>query len=213
MRTGILVLFLALSTTAVAEAQTQKRLSFGGGLSFNDYSDSRFNAKNNFGFVPMYSLNRGTGTDGWGWDLKTAISFTQIDATTEATGAEVQLGKVRTIPLFVGVGRVYRQGPMKVGGWVTGGPSFNDFEIDDQALSAYQAAGSTLEAVHVKTSWAFRPGVSASYDLSSWLALQGALSYTINRPEVHTVVDGVRTSETWNLDHSNAALGLVVGLF
>ena len=125
----------------------------------------------------------------------------------------IQLGKVRTIPLFVGVGRVYRQGPMKVGGWVTGGPSFNDFEIDDQALSAYQAAGSTLEAVHVKTSWAFRPGVSASYDLSSWLALQGALSYTINRPEVHTVVDGVRTSETWNLDHSNAALGLVVGLF
>lgn len=213
MRTGIFVLLLALSTAAVADAQTSKRVSLGGGLSFHDYSDSRFSAKNNLGFVPMYSLNRGSGKDGWGWDLKTAISFTQINASTEATGAEVQLGKVRTIPLFVGVGRVYRQGPMKVGGWVTGGPSFNDFEIDDVALSAYRAAGSELEAVHVKTSWAFRPGVSASYDLSSWLAMQGSVSYTINRPEVHTVVDGVSTSENWNLDHSTAAMGLVLGLF
>src|SRR6185503_6328582 len=85
MRTGIFVLLLALSTAAVADAQTAKRVSLGGGFTFNDYSDSRFSAKNNFGFVPMYSLNRGSGKDGWGWDLKTAISFTQINASTAAT--------------------------------------------------------------------------------------------------------------------------------
>jgi hypothetical protein len=28
-----------------------------------------------------------------------------------------------------------------------------------------------------------------------------------------TRVDGVSTSETWKLDHSSAALGLVVGIF
>ena len=212
MRRGIFVLLLVASSAASAEAQTTKHLSLGGGINFHDYSDSRFDSRS-FGFAPMYRLEGNRHGDGWGWDLKTSISFSRIDVATDALGAEVDLGRLRTIPVLVGVGRAYRQGPMKVGAWVTGGPSFNDFEVDDAARAAYAAAGSDLEAVHVKTSLAVRPGVSASYDLSSWLAVQGSLSYTINRPTVRTLVNGVSTSETWNLDHSNAALGLVLGLF
>jgi len=212
MRTGMLVLLLALSTAAAAEAQTGKHFSLGAGIDFHDYSDSRFNSKNP-GFSPMYHFSRGRGADGWGWDMKTSIGFSQVNVPTDIGGAEVQFGKLRTIPLLVGVARAYRQGPMKVGAWVAGGPSFNNFEIDGGAKAAYQAAGSDLEAVHAKTSFAFKPGVSASYDLSSMLALQGSVSYTINRPTVLTRIDGVSTSETWKLDHSSAALGLVLGLF
>jgi hypothetical protein len=211
MRKGMLVLLLALSTAAAAEAQTGKHFSLGAGINFHDYSDSRFNSDNP-GFQPMYRFSR-SRENGWGWDMKGSLSFSRLQVPADVSGAEVRLGKLKTIPVLFGVARTYRQGPMKVGAYVMGGPSFNDFEIDDEAVSAYRATGSDLEAVHAKTSFAFKPGVSASYDLSSWLALKGSLSYTIHRPTVSTLVDGVSTSETWNLDHSTAALGLVLGMF
>lgn len=211
MRTSMLMLLLVLSTAVAAEAQTGKNLSLGAGINFHDYSDSRFSSKNP-GFGPMYRFSKGH-SEGWGWDMKTSVSFSQTDVPTDVAGAEVRLGKLRTIPLYVGVARTYRQGPAKIGAWVTGGPSFNHVEIDSEARLAHQAAGDNLEFVHAKTSFAFKPGVSASYDLSSWLAMQGSVSYTINRPTVTTVIDGTSTSETWKLDHSTAALGLVVGIF
>lgn len=212
MRKCIFVLLLALSTGAVAKAQAEKRFSLGGGVSFHDYSDSRFESKS-LSFGPRYRLNQGRGANGWDWDLKTSLSFSQMNVPTEVFGSEVQLGKMRTIPLLVGVARAYRHGPMKVGAWVTGGPSFNDFEVDEEAMAAYQAGGNDLENVHVKTSMVIKPGVSATYDLSSWLALQSSVSYTVHRPTVRTLINGVSTSETWKLDHSSASLGLLVGIF
>ena len=58
-----------------------------------------------------------------------------------------------------------------------------------------------------------RPGVSVWYDLGPWIGLEGAVSYTINRPKAETTVDGVTTSSTWKTDHTSASIGLVVGLF
>ena len=213
MRTGMLALLIAVSTAAAAEAQTGKHFSLGTGVSFHDYADSKFSSRG-MSFVPMYRFSKGSGhEDGWGWDMKSSISFSGIRVPAEVAGAEVRLGTLRTVPLMLGVARAYRHGPMKVGGWVTGGPSFNHFEIDGPALAAYEAAGTTLDAVHAKTSFAFKPGVSATYDLSSWLALHGSVSYTINRPTVLTRIDGVSMSETWKLDHSSASLGMILGLF
>ena len=80
-------------------------------------------------------------------------------------------------------------------------------------MASYRAAGHSLDAAHVKTSFAFMPGVSASYDLSSSLAVQGSMSYMIDRPKVLTRIDGVSGSENWNLNHGAASLGLVLGVF
>ncbi len=212
MRTGMLVLFLALSAAATAEARTPKLFSLGAGIGFHDYSDERFASKE-FDIVPMYRVSRGGGENGWDWDLKSSIGFSRINVPTEVAGSEVRLGRLRTIPLLFGVARAYRQGPMKISAWVTGGPSFNNLEIDPDAQAAYEAAGSHLDGVHAKTSFAFKPGVSASYRLTSLLALQGSVSYTVNRPAVTTRIDGVSTSETWKLDRSSAALGMVLGIF
>lgn len=212
MRRSILVLLLALSSAAAAEAQNRKFFSLGVGLSFHDYSDSRLASKE-LDIVPMYRFSKGgVSEDGWGWDMKSSIGFSGVDLPTEVGGAEYRLGKLRTIPLMLGLARAYRQGPMKLSAWATCGPSFNNLEIDNRAVAAYQAAGSNLEAVHAKTSFAFKPGVSASYRLSSVLALAGSLSYTINRPEVRTRIDGVSTSERWKLDRSSGTLGIVLGL-
>lgn len=212
MRRGILVLLLTLATAAAAEAGVGWKFSLGAGISFHDYSDSRFGSTD-LDIVPMYRFSKGVGENGWDWDMKGSISFSQTDVPTELAGADVRLGKLRTIPLLFGVARSYRHGPMKVGAYVTGGPSFNHFEIDGGARTAYEAAGSSLDAVNAKTSFAFKPGVSASYVVSSWLALRGSVSYTINRPTVRIRIDGASTSETWKLDRSSATLGVVLRIF
>jgi len=212
MRRTVLVLWLAVSAVATAEAQTGKHFSLGGGIGAHNYSDSRFESKE-FGFVPMYRFSKGgEHQDGWSLDMKTSVGMSNISVPSELAGTDARLGKLRTIPLFVGLGPAYRQGPTKLSAWVTGGPSFNNFEIDDGARAAYQAAGSSLDAVHAKTSWALKPGVSASYDLTSWLALKGSISYTINRPTVLMRINDASTSETWKLDHSSADVGLVLGI-
>lgn len=212
MRKGMLVLLMALSPAAPAEARNGKLFSVGGGISFNDYADSRL-ASNDLDIVPMYRFSSGGEENGWDWDLKTSFGFSGVEVPTEVDGVEVGLGKMRTIPVLFGASRAYRQGPMKIGASVTAGPSFNNFEIDRGAREAYQAAGSTLDAVDAKTSLAFKPGVSASYRLSSLLALKGSVSYTINRPKVTTRIDGVNATETWKLDRSSVRLGMVLGIF
>ena len=212
MRNGMLVLVLALSTAVAAEAQSAKVFSLGAGINFHDYTDPRFASKD-LDIVPMYRISRGVGENGWDWDLKTSVSFSGIDVPTDVGGAEVTLGTLRTIPILLGVARAYRHGPLKIGASVTGGPSFNNFEIDGAARAAHQAAGSRIDAVHAKTSFALKPGVSLSYRLSSLLAMQGSLSYTINRPTVMTRIDGVSASETMKLDRTSARLGMVLGIF
>jgi len=175
MRRIILMLLLATSTAATAAAQTGKHFSVGMGMHSSLYTDSRFSSNSNgLGFIPMYHFSRSSDArDGWRWETKATISFSGVDVPTNVAGSELRLGKMSTIPLLLGVTRAYCRGPMKVGAYVAGGPSFNNFEIDAGTAQAYQSAGSSLDAIHAKTSFAFRPGVSASYDLSSWLALQG----------------------------------------
>ena len=212
MGRGMLVLLLTLSTAAAAEAESGRKFFLGAGIGFHDYSDSRFGSTD-LDIVPMYRFSRVGGENGWDWDMKGSISFSGIDVPAELAGADVRLGKLRTIPLLLGVARSYRHGSLKVGAYVTGGPSFNRFEIDHEARTAYEAGGSSLEAVDPKTSFAFKPGVSASYVVLSWLALRGSVSYTINRPTVRIRIDGANTSETWKLDRSSATLGVVLGIF
>lgn len=221
MRRDMLLLLLMLSTAAAAEAlagetvvvtpQTGRKFFLGAGIGFNDYSDSRFGSTD-LDIVPMYRFSKGGGEKGWDWDMKTSIGYSGINVPTELAEADVRLGKLRTIRLLFGVARSYRHGPMKVGAYVAGGPSFNHFEIDGGARTAYEAAGSSLDAVQAKTSFAFKPGVSASYAVSSWLALRGSVSYTINRPTVRIRIDGASTLETWKLDRSSAALGVLLGI-
>jgi hypothetical protein len=209
----LLALLIAVSTAAAAEAQSGKHFWVGTGVSFHTHADSRFSSST-MSIVPMYRFSKGgVHENGWGWDMKSSISFSGTRVPAEVAGAEVRLGTLRSVPLMLGVARAYRHGPMKVAAYVTGGPSFNHFEIDGPAQVAYETAGSRLDAVHAKTSFAFKPGVSTTYDLSSWLALRGSVSYTINRPTVLTRIDGVTTSEVWKLDHSSASLGMVLGIF
>src|SRR5688500_10204347 len=98
MRRGMLVLLLTLSTAAGAAAHGGRNFSLGAGISFNDYSDSRFGSTD-LDIVPMYRFSESGGENGWDWDMKGSISFSGTDVPTELAEADVRLGKLRTIPL------------------------------------------------------------------------------------------------------------------
>ena len=212
MRRCLLILFLASLTAADANAQSTKHFSLGAGVGFHHYTDSRLKAKE-LDIVPMWRISRGIGENGWDWDLKGSFGLSGVEIPTDEFGEEVQLGKLRTIRLLGGIARSYRHGPLKVGTYVAAGPSFNQFEIDDRVRAAYQAAGSNLDDVDVSPSLAFKPGVSTSLRLSSLLAMQASMSYTVNRPKVTTRIDGVSNSTTWKLDGWSGRVGMVLGLF
>jgi len=206
------MLLLASLSAVGANAQTTKHFSLGAGIGFHHYTDSRLKAKE-LDVVPMWRISRGIGDNGWDWDLKGSAGFSGVEIPSEGSGAGIPLGNLRTIRLLGGVSRSYRQGPFKIGAYVTAGPSFNKLDIDERARLSYQAGGTNLEAVDVKPSLAFKPGVSTSYRVSSLLAVQGSVSYLVNRPTVTTRIDGVSTSETRKLDGWSGRLGMVLGLF
>ena len=113
-----------------------------------------------------------------------------------------------------GVERAYRAGPLKVGVSGVVGPSFNHFDVNDAARTAYRnRLGRDLTSIKVKTSIAVRPELSGWYDLNRWSALHISFSYMINHPTVDTTAGGVTTSTTWKPDHFSAQNGFVVGVF
>jgi hypothetical protein len=212
MRT-LLVLSMVVMLAPAARAQTGKHLALGAGLNLHHYADGDFGSKNpGVDFVYRIVRNPGKG-DGWNWETKTSVSWSKTDTRTDIGGSSTQLGRLQTIPIMVGVQRAYHQGPMKVGTWVVAGPSFNRFDTDGAARSAYASLGSELNSVDVNNSIAVRPGLSAWYDLGSWIGLHGSASYTFNRPTAKTTVDGVTTSSTLNTDHASFDLGLAIGIF
>ena len=207
-------LLLILITAPPAWAQSSKHLSLGAGLNFHKYADSDFSSKNpSISLEYRIALNH-SGVDGWSWGPKSSISLGKVDTKTDIGGIETHLGRLRTIPILVGIERAYRQGPLRIGASVVAGPSFNHFDVDAAARSAYLTRlGRNLGAVTVKTSVAIKPGVSAWYDLGDWAALHASLSYVVNRPKAEMTVDGVTTSSTWKTDHASFVLGFVVGVF
>src|SRR5262245_51139559 len=106
MRKGMLVLMLALTSATAAEAQTGKHLYIGGGIGIHGYSDSRFSG-NEVSITPMYRFRRGTGEEGWGWDLKSSLSISRVNVPTNVADTKVEFGKLMTIPLTIGVQRAY----------------------------------------------------------------------------------------------------------
>jgi hypothetical protein len=65
----------------------------------------------------------------------------------------------------------------------------------------------------VKNSLVVRPDVSLWYNLTSRVGLHSSVSYTMNRPEVKTTVDGVPTWSRWVADRWSYQAGLAFGVF
>jgi hypothetical protein len=214
VRKALLTVVFSMLVAPAAIAQTGKHLAIGASLGFAKYLDKDFDSSNPT-IGPAYRVSLKTDPkDGWSWSLKSGFGWSRRKTTTEIGGERTDHGRLQTILIMGGIQRVFRQGPWQAGVGIVAGPSINKFDVDAAARDAYQSRlGLTLDDIKVKNSLAVRPGASVWYDLNEWLGVEGALSYTFNRPKAETTVDGATTSSTWKTDHASASVGLVVGLF
>lgn len=214
MRRGLLGMFLMMLITLPAFAQTGKHVALGGSIGLTNYIDKDFSSKNP-DFSPAYRIRLKTEVkNGWTWAPASGLGWSRRKTSTDIGGTRTQLGRLQTILIMGGVQRALSQGPWQVGFSVVGGPSINKFDVDQAARDAYQSRlGLALSDVKVKNSLAVRPQISAWYDLSQWLAVQGSVSYLFNRPKAETTLGGVKSASTWKTDHASASVGLVVGIF
>ena len=214
MHRAILGLLLVVMLAPAASAQTGKHVAIGAGITAHKYADSDFSTRNpSISFVYRITLKPG-GKQGWSWEPKGGFGWFTVDSDMEVGGSDTRIGKLRARPIMAGVERSYRAGPLKVGMSGVVGPSFNHFDVDDAARTAYHnRLGRDLTSIKVKNSIAVRPELSGWYDLNRWWALHVSISYMIDRPTVDTTAGGVTTSTTWKTDHLNAQIGFVVGIF
>ena len=208
-----LVLATMLATTA--HAQPGKHFALGAGVGFKEYSDGAFRSRSGM-IIPEYhfGLTPHADRDGLSFGLKGGIGYSNPERDDAIGGFETTTGKLRMVPVMVGAGPSYRNGPLRVGMGVVAGPSFNKFSVDDAARAAYrERLGETLNSINVRNSIAARPDLSVWYNLSEKVGLHTSVSYTFNRPTVETTVDGVQSSSRWNIDHWSYQAGLAFGIF
>ena len=206
---------LAAGMATAVHAQPGERLALGAGVGFHDYADKSFRSRNP-SFVPEYhfGLTPRSSREGFSVGWKGGISYSNPERRDLIGGAETTSGSLRMIPLMAGAGPSYRTGPLRIRVGVAAGPSFNKFSVDEAARAAYSdRLGVTLNSIEVRNSLAVRPDASIWYNITPWVGLHTAVSYTINRPLVKTTVDGVTTSTRWKTDKLGYQAGLLFGVF
>jgi hypothetical protein len=215
MRRVIVGLFLVSMLAPAASAQTGKRVAVGGGITGHKYTDSNFTAHKNPSITFDYRISFSRNPkQGWKWEPKGGFSWFRANTDMAVGGFDTRIGRLRARPFMGGIERAYRDGPMKVGVSIVGGPSFNHFTVSEDARIAYATRlGQDLTSVKPKTSFAVRPELSAWYDLGKSFAVHASVNYVINRPTVETTAGGTTTSDRWKTDHFNIHVGLVVGVF
>ncbi len=215
MKKTLAALVFATMLATSAHAQPGEHLALGAGVGFQNYTSGAFTGKS-ASIVPEYHLGLTPHSDrqGLSFGLKGGIGYSQPERSDPIGGFETRTGKLRMVPLMVGAGPSYRNGPLRIGVGVVAGPSFNKFTVDDAARSAYRdRLGATLNSIDVKNSFAVRPDVSLWYNFTSKVGLQSSVSHTTNRMNVDTTVDGVTSRTRWNADRWSYQFGLAYGVF
>lgn len=215
MGKAILAVSLVALMASTARAQPGEHLALGGGLGFHSYADGNFSSGKSPAIAPIYSIAlRRSSSEGWSWAPKYGLGYANPERQDDVGGVAVTTGRLRMIPVMVGVGRHYQHGPVSLGFGVAAGPSFNRFVIDEAARTAYRdRLGQTLNSITANTSIATRPDLNVWYDFNRWLGLHGSADYTFNHPTARTTANGVATPTKWNADHMSYGVGLAVKVF
>jgi len=215
MKKTLAAIVLAAMVSSTACAQPAAHVSLGAGVSFHDYRSTHLSSGNP-SFGPDYHLGLASNhrRQGLSFGFKGGISYSRPDRSEPIGGVATRTGELRALALMAGVGPTYRTGPFSIGMNVLAGPSFNHFEVDDAARTAYRDRyGVTLNSIGVKSSIAVRSGVGLWYNFTDRVGLHSSVSYTVNRPVVTATFNGVTNTSRWMLDRWSYQAGLAVGLF
>ena len=111
-----------------------------------------------------------------GFGFAFAFNWFSADVNGSVVGESEKLGRLATRPILLGVAYTFMNGKFAWAPTVVAGPSYNTLKVDDRWDGTYDVDGSSF-------SFAVRPGVSATYSLSSHWAIGAFGGYIVNRPE------------------------------
>jgi hypothetical protein len=144
-----------------------------------------------------------------GWGLAFAFNWFSADVNGSVVGETERLGRVHTRPVLLGVAYTFVKGKFALAPGLVAGPSVNTLKIDDEWDGIFEVEGSSFERKVGSVSFATRPGVSATYALSSHWGLGGFAGYIFNRPQFDIrTPDGVIESK-WDGDGIVLSTGIV----
>jgi hypothetical protein len=129
-----------------------------------------------FSVGPIFRFGAGSG-------FGLAIGLGWFGAELRASGSDEPIGRIRIRPIMAGVRYTRRTLASSTSVSFVAGPALN-------GMSSADRLGAGELAVDAANSFAWRPGVSTWFDLSSRAAFNLSAGYVITRPQLTLIDDG-----------------------
>ena len=205
MMRSALVAALLLSSTSIAAAQTEGRVSVGASVTFVKPTGEGVDSA--VGIGPLVRLNPRRG-----WGPAGAFNWFRADLQNPS-GADGEFARLRIRPLMAGVAYTVGSGSVLTSFSVVAGPSFNSIDFEDAFLDSLPQGG-LAPSIDVENSIAVRPGVNVTITVAPRVAIVGFGGYLFNRPDtVYRDRSGAEFSNRWKADSVVVSAGLVYSLF
>src|SRR5262245_2530031 len=200
-------LLLASNAHAQGIDDAIAHVGIGAGITF--YNPSNDDGHRSRGIGVAYRWHR--FDSGWGPTFALDWHRTDFDQTLGAMSAP--LGSLRMRSLLAGFGHTNYFGRFAASASVSGGYSFNDFSVADDAIPRFASGGVSLVSVDVDNSWVVRPNVSLWYDVFRHVGVGVSAAYMVSRPnERITILSGTQEQHL-KADAFELAAGVTVGVW
>lgn len=148
-----------------------------------------------------------------GWAITPMFGWFRSDLDAVALGSpQTPMGRLTVRPVLVGVRRTWVRHPFSFDVAAAAGPSFNSFEVSEQARRLLAPGGSAVSS-DANVSFAWRLQGTTWHDFNDRVAIRGSIALARNRPEI--AFDGgasaMRISE--NANSVQLGFGLVYRIF
>ena len=164
---------------SVAAAQTDNRFAVGGGVTTRVAGSGAASSSASGGI----DVRLGHDSERWGWAYSFFSWFdTNLDARPTIPGE--LLGRLRMRPVMVGYGYKWPRGRYTITAGILAGYSFNSFDLDGSARTAYVLKGAANIRSDVSNSFAVKPEVEVWYDVSPRIGIKLSGGYLISRPTI-----------------------------
>jgi len=168
-----------LAATAHAQSIDDAVAHAGIGVGIAHYNPTSDQGHTSQGIVVAYRWH--SFSSGWGPTFGLDFHSTDFDQTLG--GLNAPLGTYTMRALLAGYGYTKHVHRFSASANMTGGYSFNNFNVDEAAGPTFERAGVSLVGVHVDNSWVLKPNVAVWYDVLSHVGIGVGAAYLVARPE------------------------------
>src|SRR5215467_1758814 len=171
---------IVLATNAHAQTSVDDAVAHAGiGVGIAHYDPTSDQGHTSQGIVVMYRWH--SFHSGWGPTIGLDFHSTDFDQTLG--GFSAPLGTYTMRALLAGYGYTQRVGRFSASANMSGGYSFNNFNVEDNAGQTFSRAGVSLVGVQVDNSWVVKPSVAVWYDVQHHVGVGVSAGYLVARPD------------------------------